>query len=229
MVRSFPHDPGAFTEGLFFKNGELWESTGLEGRSDIREVRLADGAVLRRVALPADLFGEGIVAHAGRLVSVTWRGGRGFLWSFPGLRALGGFSYPGEGWALTDDGRHLVLSDGTPDLRLLDPATLAEVGRLRVTAEGVPVQQLNELEWVNGEILANIWQTDRIARIDPRSGRVTGWIDLSALPRPPAGRTADAVANGIAWDAKGRRLFVTGKNWPALYQVRLVPEPPRGG
>lgn len=222
VVKAYPHDPNAFTEGLFFSRGRLWESTGLEGHSAIREVRLEDGAVLHQVALPPDLFGEGIVAAGDRLVSVTWRTGRGFRWSFPGLKSLGTFSYPGEGWGMTNDGRHLVLSDGTADLRLLDPATLKEIGRIHVTADGVPVDQLNELEWVNGVVLANIWQTDRIARIDPRTGRVLGWIDLSGLPRPRLGRSSDAVANGIAWDAAGKRLFVTGKNWPSLYQIRLV-------
>lgn len=229
VVKAFPHDPAAFTEGLFYAGGRLFESTGMEGQSVIREVRLADGGVVHQVTLPPDLFGEGIVAHGGRLVSVTWRTGQGFLWSFPGLKPLGRFSYPGEGWGMTDDGRHLLLSDGTPDLRLLDPVSLTEVGRLRVTAEGAPVQNLNELEWVKGEILANIWLTDRIARIDPRSGHVTGWIDLSGLPRPRTGNAGDAVANGIAWDKAGNRLFVTGKNWPRLYQIRLVPTGGRSG
>ena len=223
VVRAFPHDPGAFTEGLFFRDGDLWESTGLEGRSVIRRVRLADGRVLREARLAPDLFGEGIVAHGKRLVSVTWRGGRGFTWSFPGLARTGAFSYPGEGWGMTDDGRRLWLSDGTPDLRLLDPATLREVRRVRVTAEGAPVDNLNELEWVDGEVLANIWMTDRIARIDPATGRVKGWIDVAGLAHPARAQAGDYVANGIAWDAGGRRLFVTGKNWPALYQVRLVP------
>jgi len=223
VVRTFPHDPGAFTEGLLYRDGLLYESTGLEGQSNIRVVRLADGKVLRQADLPPSLFGEGIVDTGRELVSVTWRTGQGFRWTLPDLRRVGQFRYPGEGWGLTRMGRRLVLSDGTPVLRLLDPRTLAAVGRVTVTAEGVPLANLNELEWVRGEILANIWQTDRIARIDPASGRVSGWIDLSALPRPPAGRGTDAVANGIAWDERGKRLFVTGKNWPALYEVRLAP------
>ncbi|RYD63221.1 MAG: glutaminyl-peptide cyclotransferase [Sphingomonadales bacterium] len=224
VVKAYPHDPDAFTEGLLFREGKLFESTGLEGRSDIREVRLVDGKVLRRVAIPSTLFGEGIVDAGGEIVSVTWRTGKGFRWSIATFKRTGAFTYAGEGWGMTRLGREIVLSDGTPTLRFLDPVTFRERRRLTVTAEGKPLRNLNELEYVRGEILANIWQTDVIARISPATGQVIGWIDVSGLPRPPAGPNIDAVPNGIAWDAKGSRLFVTGKNWDKLYEVRLEPQ-----
>lgn len=223
VVRSYPHDPGAFTEGLFFRDGKLFESTGLEGRSDIREVRLEDGKVLRRVALPPDLFGEGIVDVGDEIVSVTWQTGVGFRWSIARLKRKTRFSYPGEGWGMTKVGRAILLSDGTPTLRFLDAANFKELRRLSVTTGGKPVNSLNELEYVHGEILANIWQTNLIARIDPASGAIKGWLDVSALPRPAPGTGRDSVPNGIAWDAARQRLFVTGKNWPRLYEIR----PPR--
>lgn len=219
LVRTFPHDERAFTEGLFWHGGHLYESTGEPGRSSIREVDLATGRVLREVDIPPPTFGEGIVPWKGEIVSLTWRDHLGWRWSLATFAKRGTWHYPGEGWALTGDGRRLYMSDGTSDLRVLEPRTLRETRRIAVTADGVAVANLNELEWVDGEILANIWRTDRIARIDPRTGHVVGWIDLSALhPRLPAGDT-DAVANGIAWDAASRRLFVTGKDWPVLYQI----------
>lgn len=228
IVRAFPHDPDAFTEGLFVRDGMLYESTGPYDRrgqaapSTIRQVRLSDGRVLKRVEIPPQYFGEGIVDYGKQVVSVTWQNGQGFRWSLPDLRRIGSFRYQGEGWGMTRMGARIVLSDGTATLRLLDPASLKETGRIRVTVEGRPLTNINELEYVKGEILANIWQTDLIARIDPKSGRVTGWIDLTNLPRPaPGGPNRDVVANGIAYDAKGDRLFVTGKNWPQLYEIRL--------
>jgi glutaminyl-peptide cyclotransferase len=223
IERVYPHDPGAFTEGLFYRDGFLYESTGLEGQSDIRKVRLADGAVVRRVAIPAHMFGEGIIDWKGQIVSLTWRSGIGFRWSLDGFRRLGTFRYAGEGWGMTRNAHELVMSDGTPTLRFLDPATLAVRRRLEVTAEGRPLRDINELEWVKGEILANIWQTDLIARIDPASGVVKGWIDLTGLRAKAATPGVDSVANGIAYDAARDRLFVTGKNWHSLFEIRLVP------
>ncbi|WP_093313650.1 glutaminyl-peptide cyclotransferase [Sphingomonas jatrophae] len=223
VVKAYPHDPDAFTEGLFIRDGRLFESTGLEGRSDIREVRLSDGKVLRRAAIPPALFGEGIVDAGNEILSLTWRSGIGFRWSLDGFRKLGQFRYPGEGWGMTRLGADVVMSDGTPTLRFLDPKTLAERRRLTVTAEGRPLRNLNELELVRGEILANVWQTDLVARISPATGKVVGWIDLSGLSRPAAGPYTDMVANGIAWDGKRGRLYVTGKNWPQLYEIRLEP------
>ena len=228
IVHVYPHAADAFTEGLFFRGGHLFESTGLEGLSYIREVRLEDGRVLRQLAIPPGLFGEGIVDVGNELVSLTWQGGQGFRWSLGSFKRVGQWHYPGEGWALTKmpaaggKGQLLVMSDGTASLRLLDPVTLAERRRLRVTADGEPVNNLNELEFVRGEILANVWHTDLIARINPGTGAVKGFIDLSGLPRPPLDASRDGVANGIAYDAKGDRLFVTGKNWPQLYQIQVL-------
>lgn len=221
VVATYPHDRRAFTEGLLFHDGLLYESTGYVGRSDIRAVRLEDGRVLRRARIARPYFGEGIALWQGRLISLTWRGGQGFVWALKDFRQLGGFRYPGEGWGMTSDGARLIMSDGTDTLRFLDPHTLTETGRVTVTDGGAPVPMLNELEYVDGEVLANVWMTDRIARIDPVSGRVIDWIDLSALTNSVKRRGTDDVLNGIAWDAKGQRLFVTGKNWPRLFQIRL--------
>ena len=220
---AYPHDPRAFTQGLLYLNGQLYESTGLEGRSTIRRVRLADGAVLQSKAISPDLFGEGIVNWGNELISVTWQDQVGFRWDLKTFALRSSFKYPGEGWALTQDGKHLIMSDGTPALRFLDPNTFKEVRRVRITAEGRPVTGLNEIEWVKGEVWGNIWQTNLIARIDPRTGVVKSLIDLSALPETARKPNVDAVPNGIAYDSQGDRLFVTGKLWPRLYEVRLTP------
>lgn len=224
VVRAYPHDRGAFTEGLFFHGGALYESTGLVGRSSIRKVDLATGRVLAKVDVPPPTFGEGIVAWGREIVSLSWREGRGWRWSLDGFRRLSSWTYPGEGWALTSDGTRLIMSDGTAQLRFLDPRTLKEQRRVTVTYAGQPLDRLNELEWVDGEVLANVWMTDRIVRIDPASGKVVGMIDLAPLHARVGYADPDAVANGIAWDAKTRRLFVTGKNWPTLFEIR----PPKG-
>jgi glutaminyl-peptide cyclotransferase len=227
VVKSYPHDPGAFTEGLFLHGGFLYESTGLEGRSSIRKVKLATGKVLMQHDIPSSYFGEGIVAWKGRLIELTWRSEVGFIYDLATFQPISGFTYPGEGWGLTSDGKHIIMSDGTPQLRILDPTTLDQTGSLTVTDDGHPVTNLNELEWVKGEIFANVWLTNRIARIDPRTGKVTGWIDLSGLlDAAPSGHDQPDVLNGIAYDAKKDRLFVTGKFWPRLYEITLVPETP---
>jgi glutamine cyclotransferase len=223
VAATYPHDTGAYTEGLFYLDGFLYESTGLEGRSNIRKVRLKDGAVVQSQTISPELFGEGIVNWGNEIVSLTWRDQVGFRWDLNTLAQKSRFSYAGEGWALTQNGKSLIMSDGTPYLRILDPKTLRELRRVKVTAEGRPVQNLNELEWVRGEVLANIWQTNLIARIDPQTGKVKGWIDLSGLPEAQRPRDMDAVLNGIAYDARADRLFVTGKNWPHLYEIDLVP------
>jgi glutamine cyclotransferase len=222
VVRAYPHDPGAFTQGLIWLDGKLYESTGLVGQSTIREIDLESGRVLRRTDIPAGLFGEGLVDWGDALVSITWRDNVGFRWDRATFRRTGTFNYNHEGWGLTQDGRHIVMSDGTPTLRFLDPATMREVRRIEVRAAGVPVRDLNELEYVNGEIFANVWMTTRIARIDPATGRVTGWIELGPLVAETAGGHEDSVLNGIAYDRAGDRLFVTGKNWPRLYAIDLV-------
>jgi len=225
VVHAYPHDPYAFTEGLFYKDGVLYESTGLEGHSTIRKVKLETGEVLQGTRLSPDLFGEGIVDWDGDLISLTWRNHVGFVLDLSSFALLREFKIEGEGWALTRNEHEIFMSDGTSSLRVLDPKTLDEKRRIPVTAEGRPVDQLNELEWVDGVIYANIWQTDRIARIDPVSGHVLGWIDLSGLlatQGPIAGHPD--VLNGIAWDAKGHRLFVTGKMWPWLFEIKLKPK-----
>lgn len=232
VVHAYPHDPSAFTEGLFYREGVLYESTGpTHGEtgaagSSIRRVRLETGEVLQRREIGPDYFGEGVVAAKGRLIELTWRSHVGFIYDLRTFRPEGRFSYSGEGWGLTTDGARIVMSDGTPFLRWLDPTSLKEIGRVEVTDEGRPVDNLNELEWVRGEIYANVWQTDRIARIDPKTGHVVGWIDLTGLLSPLARRFAEPdVLNGIAYDARHDRLFVTGKQWPLLFEIELVPKP----
>jgi glutaminyl-peptide cyclotransferase len=226
VVHTFPHDPSAFTEGLFYSKGYLYESTGLEGHSTIRKVLLETGAVVQKIDIPAEYFGEGIVDWHGHLISLTWKSQIGFVFDLATLKLQRQFSYPGEGWALTRDDRELIMSDGTPELRFLDPATLKETHRVMVTLDGKALANVNELEWVKGEIYANVWQTDWIVRIDPSTGRVVGAINLSGLLKREdrvAGQTD--VLNGIAYDAKNDRLFVTGKNWPKLFEIRLHPAP----
>jgi len=226
VVRSYPHDPNAFTQGLLYKAGVLYESTGLEGRSSVRKVRLETGEVLQSTRLPAEVFGEGLVDWGERLMVLTWQHQTGFVLDLQSFAPIKRFSYAGEGWGMTRNNRELIMSDGTAELRMLDPQSLAETRRLKVTAQGRPVTQLNELEWVDGEIYANIWQTDRIARIDPKSGQVLGWIDLGGLlPRSERAQSQADVLNGIAYDPINRRLFVTGKLWPKLYEIRLVKKP----
>lgn len=225
IVREYPHDPTAFTQGLLFLNGRLYESTGLNRQSTIREVRLEDGKVLRSVSIAPQYFGEGLVNWGPNLLSLTWQDGIGFRWNRSDFRQTGQFRYSGEGWALTQDGKNIYMSDGTSELRVLDPATMREVRRIRVTYQGEPVERLNELEWVKGEIFANIWMGRRIARIDPKSGAVKGWIDLSELAAANSNGDPDSVLNGIAYDSKRDRLFVTGKNWAKLFEIRIVPRP----
>jgi glutaminyl-peptide cyclotransferase len=228
VVRSYPHDPKAFTEGLFYKGGFLYESTGMVGHSSIRKVRLETGQVLERRNAPADDFGEGIVAWRDRLIQLTWQSGKGYVYDLASFAPRASFRYPGEGWALTHDDRRLIMSDGTPVIRFLDPETLAETGRITVTAEGRPVRNINELEWVKGEIYANIWMTNSIARIDPSNGQVVGWIELGDLAATIHKTDQDQVPNGIAYDSARDRLFVTGKLWPKLFEIRLVAPPGAG-
>ena len=224
IVATYPHDPDAFTQGLFWLDGALYESTGLVGRSTIRRVNLADGRVLQSVAIPAGQFGEGIVNWGRQIVSITWQSGTGYRWDRASLRRLGEWHYQGEGWGLTQNGADIVMSDGTPQLRFLNPATLAERRRITVTIAGRPLAALNELEWVNGEVFANVWHSGFIVRIDPATGIVKGVIDLRPLAEAN-GAVEDNVLNGIAYDAARDRLFVTGKNWAHLYEIDLAPAP----
>lgn len=224
VVKVYPHETSAYTEGLFYKDGYLYESTGEAGDSTVRKVELESGKVVQRHDLPSQYFGEGIVDWGSQIVQLTWKDQLGFVYDMANFKQQRTFNYPGEGWALTRDDKHLYMSDGSAVLRVLDPHTLTAVGSILVTDNGRPVVNLNELEWVKGEIYANVWLTNRIARIDPATGHVTGWIDLtglfdvSTLPDP-----GNDVLNGIAYDAKRDRLFVTGKRWPKLFEITLVP------
>ena len=223
VVHAFPHDINAFTEGLFYLNGYLYESTGLDGHSSVRKVKLETGQVVQRATLPADMFGEGIAPWNGRLVGLTWKGQVGYVLDLDSFDTQGQFGYPGEGWGLTHDDTEMVMSDGTSEIRFLNPTTLVESHRIHVSAQGKPVDQLNELEWVDGEIYANIWQTDRIARIDPKTGDVVGWIDCKGLlPKKDFIPEHTDVLNGIAYDAATKRLFLTGKFWPKVFEVKLL-------
>ena len=222
VVRVWPHDRTAFTQGLAWHDGHLLESTG-RYPSTVRRVRLEDGAVLDIEVLDTAWFGEGLTEIGGRVVTLTWQAGTGFIWDAADLSPEGEFAYAGEGWGLTDDGNRLILSDGTAALRFFDARTLTETGRVPVTLQGRPVSQINELEWIDGEVFANVWRSDAILRIDPATGHVTGVIDLTGLMPDRTGLDpADDVLNGIAWDPDGRRLFVTGKNWPSLFEIRLT-------
>lgn len=222
VVARHPHDRAAFTQGLVWQGGALFESTGREGASEVRRVRLADGRVLARAKLPPLQFGEGLAASGGELVSLTWRGGVGYRWNAKTLQRTGTWRYSGEGWGLASDGRRLILSDGSATLRFLDPRTFAERGRVTVTLNGRPLDQLNELEWVDGSLLANVWHQPYLVRIDTASGRVTQLIDLRPVVAEVAAADPEAVANGIAWDPGSKRLYVTGKLWPTLFEIKLA-------
>ena len=223
IVHAYPHDPAAFTEGLFYVNGFLYESTGLEGKSSVRKIKPETGEVVQKHELPPQYFGEGIINWKDRLIQLTYKSEIGFVYDFATFDFRSQFEYTGEGWALTQDGKRILMSDGTPEIRFWDPETLKETGRITVTADGQPVKNVNELEWVKGEIYANVWLTNRVARIDPATGKVVGWIDLTGLlsPEEIAGGQTD-VLNGIAYDAKADRLFVTGKLWPKLFEIKLT-------
>jgi glutamine cyclotransferase len=222
VVKIYPHDRQAFTQGLQYLDGVLYEGTGQFGQSGIRKVRLENGEVLQRQPLDARYFGEGITVWGDTLIQLTWQSEIGFVYDKSSFKQLRTFNYTGEGWGLTHDGTRLIMSDGSPELRFLDPKTLKELGRVTVRDGGVPVEELNELEVVRGEVLANVWQTHRIARISPKTGQVTGWIDLTGLLDPRDSAGVD-VLNGIAYDAAGDRLFVTGKLWPKLFEIKIVP------
>ena len=228
VVRSYPHDRQAYTQGLEYVDGVLYESTGQVGRSGIRRVRLETGEVLQLQPLSGPHFGEGITVWKNHIIQLTWQSGLGFVYDRQTLQQQRTFRYSGEGWGMTHDDTRLIMSDGseTGTLRFLDPETLRQTGTLIVRDGSGPVARLNELEWVKGEIYANVWQTDRIATISPKTGRVTAWIDLGGLldPREAAGLDTvnDAVLNGIAYDAKGDRLFVTGKLWPRIFEIKIT-------
>ncbi|PYQ79580.1 MAG: glutamine cyclotransferase [Acidobacteria bacterium] len=221
IVNVYPHDAGAFTQGLQYLDGYFYEGTGLNGRSSIRKVTLETGKVLQQRTVPGEFFGEGITVWKNDLFELTWQSHVAFVYDRATFEPKKRFTYPGEGWGLTSDGTNLVMSDGTDELRVLDPVTFAEKRRIKVTAGGIALRNLNELEYMKGEILANIWMTDYVARVAPDSGRVTAYIDLRGLLTATERANTD-VLNGIAYDAKQDRLFVTGKLWPKLFEIKLV-------
>jgi glutaminyl-peptide cyclotransferase len=221
ILHTYPHDPDAFTQGLLFHDGVLYESTGRNGFSSLRKVTLETGAVLQKIDVPETYFAEGLALAGSRLVQLTWQTQTGFIYDLDSFRMLGMFDYKGEGWGLTTNGARLIMSDGTPELRFLDAETLKETGRVTVKDSGTPVKDLNELEMIGDALFANVWMTPRIVRIDPRTGAVTGHLDLDRImPSAAPGKPID-VLNGIAWDAQGKRLFITGKLWPTLYELKV--------
>jgi glutaminyl-peptide cyclotransferase len=221
IVRTWPHDPDAFTQGLVWHENRLFESTGQVGKSSIREVELQTGRVIRRRDLAPPHFGEGIVILGDNLYQVTWTTGRAFVYDWRTFAPKREFRYDGEGWGLTTDGTSIIMSDGTSVIRYRDPATFRETRTINVTDNGTAVANINELEWVKGEIWANVWESDQIVRIDPTNGNVVGWIDLAGILPRMERRGGEDVLNGIAYDAAEDRIFVTGKNWPKLFEIRL--------
>lgn len=221
VVNVYPHDTTAFTQGLAYDAGRLFEGTGRYGASTLREVELETGSVVRSHDLSSQYWGEGIAVIDTQIVQLTWKSNIGFVYGKESFTQLSTFGYPSEGWGIAYDGQRLVMSDGTPTLRFLDPTTFAEMSRVSVQADSLLVAGLNELEFVEGEIYANVWLTDRIAIITPETGRVRAWIDLAEL-LPAEDRPSADVLNGIAYDDAGDRLFVTGKFWPSLFEIELV-------
>jgi glutaminyl-peptide cyclotransferase len=221
VVASYPHDPNAFLQGLLWYEGGFYESTGLEGQSTLRRVDISSGKVLKSIDLAPDLFGEGLALAGDRLVQLTWKSKRGFVYDRDTFNLLREFSFDTEGWGITYDGSFLIMSDGSDTLTYLDPRTFEPVKKLKVTLNGQPVYELNELEFVEGEIWSNVWQTDYIMRIDPATGRVTSFLDMKGLLPVQARRGNEDVLNGIAYDPAGKRIFVSGKMWPRVFEIRL--------
>lgn len=221
VLNTFPHDPTSYTQGLIYRDSTLYEGSGLYGQSTLRQVTLESGNVEKMIQLPQQYFGEGITELDGRLYQLTWREGVGFVYDAESFEQLQTFSYPFEGWGLTHDGARLILSDGSPNLYFLNPESLQIIGQIAVTAENIPVPRLNELEYVEGEVWANVYQTACIARIDPASGNVLGWIDITGI-LPMEDLPGSEVPNGIAYDPDGKRIFITGKLWPKLFEIAVV-------
>jgi glutamine cyclotransferase len=224
VVHSWHHDAGAYTQGLIFQDGALFESTGRYGQSSLRRVDLQSGRVLRKVDVPREYFGEGLTLFQGKLFQLTWKEHKGFIYEPDSFKLTGEFSYDGEGWGLTHDEHSLIMSDGTNRIRFLDPGSFKVVRTIEVYDHTAPLTQLNELEYIKGEIYANIYQTDRIVRIDPQTGKILGWIDLRGLLDADQYNQPVDVLNGIAYDETHDRIFVTGKLWPRLFEIRLAPK-----
>ena len=221
VVNTYPHDQNALTQGLVFEDGALFEGTGLEGQSTLRRVELETGDILQIHELPAQYFGEGITIYGSKIIQLTWKSGVGFIYDKGSFELLREFDYPTEGWGITHDGERLIMSNGSSTLHFLEPETLEEIGRIEIYDNDGPVTGLNELEYVQGEIYANVLQTDHIARIAPQTGEVIGWVELQGLINPEEYTKPIDVLNGIAYDAENNRLFVTGKLWPKLFEIEL--------
>jgi glutamine cyclotransferase len=221
VVKVYPHDQNAFTQGLVIEKGVLYESTGLYGNSTLRRVDLETGNVMQSYALPAEFFGEGITVFGDRIIQLTWQSHKGFVYDKYSFDLLQEFSYPTEGWGITNDGSQLIMSDGTANLYFLDPETFQKVGQVEVHDGNASVTNLNELEYINGEVYANIWPTNKIATINPQTGQVKAWIDLTGI-YTQENNDPNSVLNGIAYDAEGNRLFVTGKMWSQLFEIKLI-------
>lgn len=222
VVRTYPHDPNAFTQGLVFENGFLYEGTGLYGSSTLRRLELETGNILHIRQLPSHFFGEGMTVYEDNVIQLTWKSNLGFVYDKDTFELQKNFRYPGEGWGITHNGKHFIVSDGTSTLRFLDPNTFQEVNRIVVCKDGIPVDKLNELEYIQGKIYANIWREDNIVIVDPQTGNADGWIELEGLFRLEDNSQPVDVLNGIAYDATNDRLFVTGKRWPKLFEIDLV-------
>jgi glutamine cyclotransferase len=224
IVSTYPHDRDAFTQGLVFEDGVLYEGTGLLGHSTLRKVELETGDILQICELSDEFFGEGIAIYGNRVIQLTWQSNTGFVYEKDSLELLREFNYSTEGWGITHDGERLIMSDGTSTLHFLDPQTFEEIGQLEVFDSGTPITRLNELEYIQGELYANVWQTEWVARIAPETGQVIGWIDLGGLLTAEDRSEPVDVLNGIAYDAEADRLFVTGKLWPKLFEIELIPQ-----
>jgi len=224
IVRVFPHDTSAYTQGLAYRDGFLYGGTGRNGQSSLRKVRLETGEVTQRLDLASEYFGEGITLVKDKVVQITWKSGVGFVYDLNNFQLLRKFSYSGEGWGLTANGHQLFMSDGTSEIRVFDAETLRQIRRFKVHDGPTPVDQLNELEFVEGQIFANVWHTNLVARISPQTGKVVGWIDLNGILSPVYRLEPEAVLNGIAYDPLHKRLFVTGKLWPSIFEIRLAPK-----
>lgn len=223
VINSWPHDPAAFTQGLVFHDGKLYESTGHYGSSSLRKLDLNKGEILKRVAVSAQCFAEGLAIFKGKIYQLTWEEHKAFIYDLKSFRLESELPYEGEGWGLTHDDHQLIMSDGTNQIRFVDPVTFKTTRMITVTDNGAPVTSLNELEYIKGEIYANIWKSDRIVRIDPRDGKILGWIDLTGLYPAVDRPNSEDVLNGIAYDEKDDRLLVTGKRWPRIFEIRLKP------
>jgi glutamine cyclotransferase len=224
IIDTYPHDSTAFTQGLVYDNGILYEGTGLYGRSTLRQVDLKTGRILKRISLNNSLFGEGVAIWKNQIIQITWQSGLGLVYDRDNLTKIGDFSYQTEGWGITSDGERLIMSDGTETLHFLDPRTFAEERQVKVVANGVPVRGLNELEYINGEIFANVWPTNWIVIISPATGEIKGCINLQGILQQVDSINISGVdvLNGIAYDAKSDRIFVTGKLWPKLFEIELI-------